>query len=46
VVTPVKDAFCGETFKVRIDGHNYVTSLEHGCASKWDGRPDYHSWYA
>ena len=43
--TAVKDAFCGEPFKVRIDGGGYVTTLKHGNASKWDGRANYCSWY-
>ena len=42
----VKDAFVGEEQKVFIDGYNTVTTLKHGHAGKWDGRPAYCSWYA
>jgi hypothetical protein len=44
--TPTKDAFCGEPLKARINGHGEVTTLKHGSARKWDGTPQYCSWYA
>lgn len=44
--TATPNAFCGEPLKVRIDGTNRVTTLKHGSAAKWDGRPKYCSWYA
>ncbi len=42
---PIRDAFTGEPFKVRISGDNHV-GLKHGSAGVWDGQPKYHSWYA
>jgi len=43
--TAVKDAFCGDEFRVHVNGNNAV-GLEHGSAGLWDGKPDYCSWYA
>jgi hypothetical protein len=42
---PVRDDFHGEPLKVRISGHNYVTTLPHGSAGLWDGQAKYCSWY-
>ncbi len=44
--TAIKDNFTGEPLKVKINGRNTVTTLKHGHASLWDGRPEYCSWYA
>lgn len=41
----VKDKFCGEPFRVRIDGYGHV-GLPHGSARVWDGTAKYCSWYA
>lgn len=49
--TAVKDGFCNDAFRIQVDGSNHVRSmskgpLAHGSANKWDGQPDYCSWYA
>jgi hypothetical protein len=47
---PVRDAFCGKPFRVKVDGRNYVRvgdgPLSHGSCSVWDGKAQYCSWYA
>lgn len=46
----VKDSFCGDPFKVRINGFNHVAAgdgpLSHGSCGIWDGKANYCSWYA
>lgn len=44
---PVPDHFTGDAITKRVSsyGGGYVT-MAHGGATKWDGQPEYRSWYA
>lgn len=44
-VVPIKDAFCGETFRKRVSIHESVTISSCQHARRWSGKPMHRSWW-